>query len=103
MLILLDFYCPGCGGTYEDLVESKDRKSTCPECHAEAQQRLTAKTGFLSNPASPEVAAALRKRSHTHSVREARRNPEKLASSFGATPRVQQQWNLRDRKKFSSD
>ncbi len=102
MRILLDFHCPGCGGTYEDLVDSKDRKSTCLECNTEATPRVTAKTGFLNDPGSQRTRNVLRKRSFDHSVKEAKRNPEKLAAQMGGRPRVQQAWNARPRKKSST-
>jgi putative FmdB family regulatory protein len=100
-MILLDFNCPDCHLIFEELVDRDKRVAKCPKCGAESKQRVTAKTGHLNNPGSPEVAEALRKRSYDHSVREARRNPEKIASKLGGVPRSQQPWNLRNKKSSS--
>jgi hypothetical protein len=54
----------------------------------------------MNDPAAKRQA--LMRRSHEHTMREARSNPEKLADSLGGTPKAQAKWNVRSSKKAGS-
>lgn len=95
-MILYDFHCEHCDQRFEALVDSGETQAEC-QCGEMADRVMSAPhVGVLNDPAARE--AALRRRSHEHSMREAKKNPEQLASKFGARAKVQQPWNLRSRK-----
>ena len=102
-LIMLDFTCPNCDCKFEDLVDSKERVAPCPECNTEAPQRVSATIATVGPPGSERFQEVMRKRSHDHSVKEAKKNVDQLASKFGsgAKPRAQSKWNIRSHKKSS--
>lgn len=94
-MILYDFLCSSCGNVFEALVLSHFQDSeTCSKCGGKASRLMPApKVGTMHDPLVK--AEALKKRSFEHSVKEARKDPEKLASKLKAKPKVQNPWNLR--------
>lgn len=96
-MILHDFQCSSCETNFEALVPSEQTQTECVECGATAERVISAPhVGVMNDPTVR--GEALRKRSHEHSVRQAKQNPERLASKVGGEPRVQNPWNVRTRK-----
>lgn len=99
-MILYDFMCE-CGEQFEALAQSGAVEEACPACGRQAPRVMSAPhVGvLLGDPV--RTAAALKKRSHEHSVSQAKKNAEKIASSLGAVARAQNRWNLRSQKSSS--
>lgn len=96
-MILYDFHCATCGHEFEALVRAGEDTAECPECGANADRQMSAPRVGLYN--DPNVrAAALRKRSEEHSLREAKKNVEEHAAKMGAKPAAQAKWNIRSQK-----
>jgi putative FmdB family regulatory protein len=87
---LRDFRCV-CGLDFEDLVESSDVLSaTCPSCGQAAERIISAPhIGVTNDPA--KRAEILRKRSHEHTIKELKKEPER--HGFEAADR--KPWNIR--------
>jgi hypothetical protein len=101
-VILHDFYCVNCDMRFEDYVASDVYQTVHEPCGNRAERVMSAPhVGTMNDPNAR--AAALRKRSHEHTMKEARSNADRLAAQMGgsARPRVQQPWNLRTQKKKS--
>lgn len=74
-----------------------DRLSPCPSCGQPCEMIMSApRIGVLQDPAAKK--AALRKRSHDHTIREMKKEPEK--HGFQAADR--RPWNIRSHSKPSS-
>lgn len=98
MYVSHDFVCPECGFKFDDLVPRGNTTTLCQECGETAAVTVSAPSlGFMNDP--NRRAAALKKRSEEHSVKQARANPEALAAKLKAKPRVQNAWNVRTPKK----
>lgn len=97
-MILRDFHCDACNVRFEDYVSSgDDRFAACPKCGVPCELVLSApRVGVYNDPAAKN--AALKKRSHDHSMREMKREPEKYGFKAGD----KRPWNLRSSTKPSS-
>lgn len=94
MIIVRDFFCAACGITTEAFVEKDVTIHPCDICSKNAVKVLSApRVGLYNDP--EKASAALKERSHKHSVQEARKNPERLAETVGGKPRAQNKWNVR--------
>lgn len=102
MMKYFDFKCSECDYIFEDLVDSNTTELLCPVCEDDDLESRAYK--IMSSPrimtsADPAVKAEmLRKRSHDHSVKEARKNAEHIASKLGGVAKPQAPWNLRKKK-----
>ncbi len=96
-----DFYCATCDCVFEDLVQKDATTTACVVCTESDPEKVTKQ---LSAPSivtlndHSQLRKTLARRSFENSVKEAKANPEKLARSLGGTPKVQNKWNLRDKK-----
>ena len=99
MPMLYDFECADCENQFEQLVSSSDvSDSICPACGGPSKRRLSAvNLGFMNDQGRQKEA--LMKRSKEHTLKQMKRNPQRLADLTGGTPRAQTPWNLRSRKK----
>jgi putative FmdB family regulatory protein len=97
-VILYDFHCTACDHRFESLVSKGTDQELCPLCGVEASRIVSAPHITVIGKDPARKAEALAKRSHEHTVREAQKNPEKIAKAYGGTPRAQQRWNLRSQK-----
>lgn len=91
---LYDFCCLTCEAVFEDIVPYTQKSVFC-SCGGVATRILSAKIGLLNDP--NKRAESLKKRSHEHSVKQMRENPERLARLTGGQPRSQTPWNIRKR------
>lgn len=97
---LLDFHCIVCDLIFEELVDSDTVDVPCNVCAAPSEKVFGApRIGLYSDPKSEATRSALEKRSYQHSIAQARKNPERIASQVGAKPAAQSKWNLRTSKK----
>ena len=98
-MILHDFQCGECGVSFEALVNSGAQTEECHTCGKEAQRAMSApKIRSVINDPS-RTSEALKRRSHAHSVAEAKANPERLSRMVGGRPAAQGRWNIRTPKK----
>lgn len=97
MLKYYDFHCSACDEIFDALVASEQRQEECPTC-GEASERIlsAARVGLYNDPSAQ--SAALRKRSYDHSMREAKKNAEQIASKMGGVAKAQSPWNIRSKK-----
>lgn len=94
-MIMYDFDCENCG-MFESLVNKDQTTELCPKCGSVSNRILSAPyIGSMNDPV--KRAETLKKRSKDHSLKEAKDNPEKLASQIGGRPKVQNAWNVRNR------
>jgi len=100
-VILYDFHCEACDHAFESLVTRGSTEEPCPLCGVNASRVLSAAHVGLIGSDPLRRAEALQKRSHDHSVGEAKKNPERLARAYGAKPKSQARWNIRGAQKSS--
>lgn len=94
---MYDFKCTSCEHRFDRVVDRDDTTAECPECGDTADKVMSApRIGRYNDPAVK--SAALRKRSYEHSMREAAKEPERIAKKLGVEPKVQNRWNLRSTK-----
>ena len=95
-MILYDFVCP-CGEQFEDLVPSGTPEVDCPVCKNKAQRAMSAPNirSVINDP--ERMRASLEKRSYAHSMKDKRKNPEKLTKIMGGKPASQARWNIRSK------
>jgi putative FmdB family regulatory protein len=94
-MMMRDFDCEVCG-TFESLVNNDQVDEVCPTCGKSCKRILSAPyIGSMNDPV--KRAETLKKRSKEHSLKEAKANPEKIASQLGGKPKVQNLWNVRNR------
>jgi putative FmdB family regulatory protein len=97
-MILYDFTCSSCGEGFEDLVDPGQLTGICPACQGLGERVMSAAhVGLLSGDPA-RTAESLKRRSHEHSLREARKNVDQFASRLGGTPKSQSKWNIRSSK-----
>lgn len=96
---MYDFRCGKCGNLFEDLVSSDTKVVECWMCGDPAERLPCAPNlGFLeSDPQRKKEALA--KRSYDHSMKEAKKNAEQIASKMGGVAKPQSPWNIRSTKK----
>lgn len=98
MLRYYDFTCIPCSVNFEDLVPSGASNTECPQCGEKAQKIMSApRVAVYTDPAAKKQALA--KRSYDHSMREAKKNAEQIASKMGGVAKAQSPWNIRSKKK----
>lgn len=96
-MILRDFYCATCDVTFEEYVSKDDRTAKCQKCGNDAESVLSApRIGVYHDPKAR--SAALRKRSHDHTIREMKKEPER----YGFEADDKRRWNLRTPSKSST-
>jgi tRNA G26 N,N-dimethylase Trm1 len=94
-MIMYDFACETCG-IFESLVNKDQITELCHTCGAVSNRMISAPyIGSMNDPV--KRSETLKKRSKDHSLKEAKNNPEKLASQIGGKPKVQNSWNVRNR------
>jgi len=96
-VILYDFTCGDCG-QFEGLVVSGTEEAQCPRCGSMAARALSAPNVWVIGNDPVRKSEALRKRSYDHSMKEARKNAENIASKMGGVARAQTPWNVRSQK-----
>jgi predicted ATP-dependent serine protease len=98
MLKVYDFYCELCDEKFDAIVDKNTVKHVCEACGNDASKVFSAcRVGKYNTPEA--TSAALQKRSHEHSVKQARKNAEQLASKLGGVAKPQAKWNIRSTKK----
>lgn len=95
-LRVYDFYCPICEEKFDAIVDKNTVKEVCPDCGEDSEKVFSApRVGKYNDPTVRREA--LIKRSHEHSVKEARKNAEQLAKKMGGKPKSQSPWNIRNK------
>jgi hypothetical protein len=93
-MIMRDFFCEPCNEPFEDLVSSDTRIAPCPLCGTPTEMAVSAPRLTQYNDLGRQ-AEALRKRSHAHTMKELKKEPEK----HGFQAADKRPWNIRSQKK----
>ena len=96
MPFLREFQCDACELAFEDLMPSSaDRVTACKNCGARCEAVMSAPRVGAFSGLSPEARAeVLRKRSHQHTMKELKKEPEK----YGFAAAEKRPWNIRSTK-----
>lgn len=96
---LYDFYCEQCDEEFEDIQPMDVSEVLCKLCcNVKAQRIMSAvNLGFLNDPERKKESLA--RRSYEHSMKEAKKNAEQIASKVGGVAKPQSPWNIRSQKK----
>jgi len=91
--LVKDFYCYECDLRFDSLVKRDVTNSACPTCSVSCESVISApRLGKYNDPTAR--AAELKQRSHNHTMKELKKQPEK----YGFTGADRSPWNVRSSK-----